>query len=143
MTLLSWFTERSKTFNYGRGILAGTLVFTLFGINTALIPNPYFIRQIPVVFWDYLFLGTTTLLATYYFGLEKSCRTSSDDRYALVGGLTGFFSFACPICNGLLLTLFSTATIMTYVEPIRPYLGLLATGVLVFLVYRGPDCKTT
>lgn len=141
MTLLSWFTEQFKKFNYVRGIVAGTIVFALLGMNTALIPNPFFVRQIPVVILDYLFLGTTTLLAAYYFGLDESCQTSSDDRYALLGGLAGFFSFACPICNGFLLALFSTATIMTYVEPLRPYLGLVATGVLVFLIYRGPNCE--
>lgn len=140
MTLSSWFAERSSNFHYGRGALAGGLAFVLLGANTALIPNPFFVRQIPVVIWDYLFLATTAILAAYYFGLDTSCRSSSDDRYALLGGLAGVFSFACPICNGILLALFSTATIMTYVEPLRPFLGLLATGVLIFLVSRGPRC---
>jgi hypothetical protein len=130
-----------ERFNLLRGMLVGLGVFVLFGMNTALISNPFFIRQVPIYFWDYIFLGTTSILAGYYFGLEDECRTSSDNRYALFGGVTGFFAFACPICNSLLLALFSTATIMTYLEPLRPFLGLASTAILIVFIFRGSSCE--
>lgn len=141
---MSWFTnwipERDR-FNYVRGLGVGFLTFLLLGMNTALIPNPIFVRQIPVYFWDYVFLGTTSLLAAYYFGLEDDCRTGTDNRMALAGGVTGFFAFACPTCNALLLFLFSTSTIMTYLEPLRPFLGVASTVILAVFIARDSSCE--
>jgi len=75
-----------------------SLIF-LFGIPTALIPNPWFIRMFDKNVYDYFFLiSSSALLGTcfgvYYYkkSLNKKCIITS---YS--GGIGSFFAFGCPI----------------------------------------------
>ena len=49
--------------------------------------------------------------------------------------IAGLFSFACPICSVLLVSLLGSAFVLTYFEPVRHPLGVAAVGALVYLVY--------
>ncbi len=123
-----------EDFDLKKGAGAALLFLTITGVVTGLIPNPIYVRMVPITFLDYLFLFTTSALAGLYFGKE-SCSVLGG-RLAGLGGLTGFLAFGCPVCNALLLAFFSSSAIMTYFDPLRPFLGVLSTALLGFFVYR-------
>ncbi len=109
--------------------------FIFAGIATALIPNPFFIRMIPANALDYFFLFTTSLslaLLYYYYNLKK-CKTCEITGYS--GVLAGIFSFSCPICSKLLVLAFGYYGVLTYFEPLRPYLGFLSLIVIGATLY--------
>jgi len=56
----------------------------------------------------------------------------------------GFLAFGCPICNALLLTLFSSSALMTYFDPYRPLLGVLSVTAFGAILYyqRKKGCET-
>ncbi|MFB6115670.1 MAG: hypothetical protein ABEK04_05310 [Candidatus Nanohalobium sp.] len=124
----------TEKFNYLKGLGTGIFFLSLTGIVTGLIPNPFYVRMVPVTALDYLFLITTSILAGLYFGKE-SCSTTGG-RFAGAGGFMGFLAFSCPVCNAILLAFFSSSAIMTYFDPLRPYLGVVSTLMLGFFVYR-------
>ena len=121
-------------FNLREGLIAGITFFLVTATVTGLIENPLYVRKVPVTALDYSFLFTTSMLAGLYFGKEKCSVT--DGRLMSVGGLTGFLAFGCPICNLFLLAFFSTSAIMTYFDPLRPFLGLFSTLILAIILFR-------
>lgn len=116
------------------GLAAGSLFFVITGLVTELIPNPFYERMVPVTFVDYIFLFSTSLLATVYFG-KKQCSVR-ENRLAGIGGIAGFLAFGCPTCNIFLIAFLSSSAIMTYVDPVRPYFGIISTAVMLFLVLK-------
>ena len=121
-------------FKFSRGISAGLIFLTVTGAVTGLIPNPFYVRMVPVTLLDYLFLFTTSFLASLYFG-KRQC-TVTEGRLAKVSGLTGFLAFSCPVCNAVLVAFFSSSAIMSYFDPLRPLFGVTSTLLLGILIYR-------
>lgn len=121
-------------YNLRKSAFYGTLFFVFTGVVTGLVPNPLYVRMVPIRWWDYLFLLTTSFLAAAFFG-KKECSVS-EGRLAKIGGVTGFFAFSCPICNAALLMFFSSSAIMTYFDPIRPFLGVVSTAMLAYFLLR-------
>lgn len=117
-----------------KSLFYGALFFTATGVVTGLIPTPLYVRMVPITFLDYFFLFTTSFLAAVFLGKEKCSATES--RLAKVGGVTGFLAFSCPICNVFLLAFLSTSAIMTYVDPVRPFLGVVSTITLLYLLKK-------
>lgn len=140
---MNWtkFKPELSHYDLRKAIFAGIIFFLLTGVVAGLIPTPLYERMVPITILDYVFLFTTSLLAGIYFGKEKSCRIQDDSRHAFLGGLTGFLAFACPICNALFLLFFSSSAIMTYFDPLRPYMGLVSTLFLAVIVYRTEECS--
>lgn len=124
-----------SSYDIRRGFIAGALFMIVTGVVTGLIPNPIYVRMVPITFLDYFFLATTSILSGLYFG-KKEC-TVIDSRLSAVGGITGFLAFGCPVCNAVLLAFLSSSAIMTYIDPLRPFLGVFSTLILGFLSYRG------
>ncbi len=121
-------------YNLRKSIFYGVLFFAVTGAVTGLIPNPLYVRMVSITALDYFFLFTTSFLAAAFFG-KKECGVT-EGRLAKIGGVTGFFAFSCPICNAALLVFFSSSAIMTYFDPIRPFLGVVSTAVLVYFLLR-------
>lgn len=122
------------SFNLKKASLVSSLFFLITGVVTGLIPNPVYVRMVPITALDYLFLVTTSVLAGYYFG-KKQCSVL-EGRLAGLGGLTGFLAFGCPVCNVILLSFFSSSALMTYFDPLRPFLGVFSTLLLGVFIYR-------
>jgi hypothetical protein len=114
----------------------------VFGVVTGLIPNPVYVRMVPRTPLDYLFLGSSALLLGVYAIQRTRARIDrDDDGVAALGVVGGVLAFGCPVCNAVLLTLFSGSAIMTYFDPLRPLVGLLTVGLLGGLVsYRHTRC---
>lgn len=122
------------SYNLKKGLAAGIVFFLVTGLVTELIPNPLYTRMVSITVLDYVFLFTTSILAAIYFG-KNSCRVT-DSRLAGVGGITGFLAFGCPTCNAILLTFFSTSAIIKYIDPLRPFFGLISTATIGLLLSK-------
>ncbi|MFH1391001.1 MAG: hypothetical protein ABIH20_01685 [Candidatus Diapherotrites archaeon] len=120
------------------------LFFIIMGTPTALVPNPLiqYTRMIEATALDYFFLATTSIMLAalislkLYFKSEK--KTGAKE---LVGGVAGFIAFSCPICNAILVAILGSATIMAFIEPLRPILGMVSIALLGYLIYNTLQCK--
>ena len=108
--------------------------FVLFGVVTGLIPNPLYVRMVPRTGLDYLFLvATAGFLGLYAF--QRTPRGRTDDTAATAGAVVGVLAFGCPVCNAVLLALFSSSTLMAFFDPLRPLLGAVSVMLFVGLLY--------
>ena len=107
--------------------------FFLVGTVTALWANPWFVRMTPAAGFEAALLAVQCLLGGLYLGIRApSCAVKS----AGSGSILGVLGVACPICNKVLLAIFGSGLLLTYFEPVRLYVGLLGTGILLFALYR-------
>jgi len=114
------------------GVSVGSVA--LFGVVTGLIPNPVYVRMVPRTGLDYLFL----LLTGGFLGLYTFQRSSvgrHDDKTATASAVVGVLAFGCPVCNAVLLALFSSSALMTYFDPLRPLLGAVSVALFAGLLY--------
>ncbi|HLD41979.1 MAG TPA: hypothetical protein VJB06_03005 [archaeon] len=128
------------------GTFFAIVVFLIFGILTAVIPNPIFIRQIPVNIFDFVFLFSTSVLIGAYISLSiPDKKLEGQTTYGIFAGtLGGILAFGCPICNALLVSLFGASALLTYFDPLRPILGTVSVIILSLMVYwksRLRNCK--
>ena len=117
----------------GLGIATGT--FLLFGTVTGLIPNPIYVRMVEHTPADYLFLLATAAFAGAFVYQRSLAAEPIGDRFAVGGIVGGFLAFGCPICNAVLLALFSSSALMTYFDPLRPLLGAVSVVAFVGLLF--------
>lgn len=124
----------AQKYNLKKALIAGIFFFSITGLVTDLIPNPFYVRKVPITLLDYMFLATTTVLSAVFFGKEECGEL--DRKLSYFGGATGFLAFACPTCNLFLLTFFSSSALLTYFDPVRPLLGVFSTIILTILIWR-------
>ena len=120
------------------------VLFIILGIPTALVPNPFlnYVRMIPATPLDYFFLATTSVLFAVLISLKLYYKSEKQvGAKELAGGAAGFITFSCPICNMLLVALLGGATIMAFIEPLRPILGVISIAILSYLIYNTLHCK--
>jgi len=126
----------------GLGVSVGA--FVLFGVVTGLVPNPLYVRMVPRTALDYLFLVLTAGFLGVYTVQRVPEETRGDDSVVTLSTVAGFLAFGCPICNALLLALFSSSALMTYFDPLRPLLGAVSVVLFGGLLYyrRTRACAT-
>ena len=131
--------KKSATISLLIAIAIGALFYIIFGAVTAMIPNPFFARMTPVGWLERSSLLITSLLLGAYIGLLYYGKASRKDKVcnatAASGGIFGFLTFGCSICNKILVLFLGITGVLTYFEPIRPLLGILSTGLLGFAVF--------
>lgn len=137
----------------------------VFGVVSAIIPNPIFGRQIPpepfaIATW----LASAPLMglvaATYTVPAPPAVTTLTPQSVApsgarngtlfgSVAGIGTFLAIGCPVCNKVALLLLGTSGAMTLYAPIQPLIGgaslALLAGTLVWrlrLRARGAACAT-
>ncbi|WP_435361533.1 hypothetical protein [Haloarchaeobius sp. DFWS5] len=118
--------------------------FLVFGAVTGLLRNPLYVRMVPRTGLDYVFLTLTAGFIGLYALQRPGTRRRGDDGIASVGAVAGVLAFGCPICNGLLLALFSSSALMTYFDPLRPLVGALSVLLFGTLLYvrSSRQCET-
>lgn len=119
-------TKREKLKAVLIGVGISILLYAIFGAVTAIIPNPFFTRMTPVGWIEKLSLLITSSLLGVYIGLLYYGKARGKDRLcnasATTGGIFGFLTFGCSICNKILVFFLGITGVLTYFEPIRPYL---------------------
>lgn len=108
--------------------------FVAVGTVTAVWANPFFQRMTPLGNWE---LASLILLSalTGIFVLVKhpSCRA----RKAGLGGVLSFLGIACPTCNKILMLIFGGQALLTWFDPVRPF--VTAAGIIVLLAAIGTE----
>lgn len=154
-------------------VIAGAVaaVFALVvGIVTVLIPNPWFMRDIDTVWWNYpvwmlTAVGAGLLTATYVRrtpkGEGESVDVANDDRESpeaqrtarmgIISGFLTWFAVGCPVCNKIALLALGYSGAITWFAPLQPVLAIAAlvlTGLALVWRLRGqvscplPQTKT-
>lgn len=115
---------------------AATALLT--GLPTDIIPNPFYRRMTPILWWDYPVWAATAILAglviaTYVRRVEGGASGGA----ALGGGTLSFFAVGCPICNKLVVALIGVGGALSFFAPVQPYLAAAGLALLaVSLVVR-------
>ena len=123
------------------GILVGVTIFLLLGIPTDIIENQRYLRMIPFTPLDVFFLVSTAILMGVYAGLMTYLKitnkvTKISTKYGTSGTVFSFFAISCPTCIQFLVILFGTTSMMTYYNPVRPYIGVLSILLISYGIYR-------
>lgn len=125
------------------GIGTAILSYIAFGTVTAIISNRFFTRMTPFGLWEQISLIVTSLLLGVYFGLAYYGKASGKSRVctttATAGGIFGFLTFGCSICNKILVFFLGVARVFTYFEPIRPFLGIVSILFLGFAIFKNAE----
>ena len=121
------------------GIMSAIIIILILGIPTAIIPNSFFTRMIPYTKLDLFFLiASSVMLGTYtgiFFYLKyKKRRQNNAVAYTGAGG--SFLAISCPVCIKLLVLIFGAAALLSYLQPLRPYMGFLSIGLIGFGLYK-------
>jgi peptidoglycan/LPS O-acetylase OafA/YrhL len=116
-----------------RGVLVGLALFGLVGTIAAVWENPFFVRMTPIGPWE---LAATTLMALLG-GVTAAlwvphCRLGGTGG----GGLASFLGIACPTCNKVLMLVFGGQALLTWFDPLRPYLAALGVALMGYAAYR-------
>ena len=136
----------------------------ILGLATVLIPNSFFTRDIPPVWWNYpvwiltsVFSGI--LFATYVrdgadpraavgtaTGADDG-KGADDDRQArrtsragMAGAFIAWFAVGCPVCNKFALLALGYSGAITWFAPLQPVLAVLAlvlVGIALVVRLRG------
>lgn len=115
------------------------LAILILGIPTAVIRNHFYFRMTPAFWFDYVFLVFNGALIGLYFAITytstqpEACKV---EKKSIFASLLALFGIACPICNQILLLIFSTTFLLSFLEPIRPYISLTSSILLFWLVAR-------
>jgi peptidoglycan/LPS O-acetylase OafA/YrhL len=116
-----------------RGLLVGIALFALVGTIAAVWENPFFVRMTPIGPWE---LVATALMA-FFGGVTAAlwvphCRLAGTSG----GGLASFLGIACPTCNKVLMLIFGGQALLTWFDPLRPYLATLGVAFMGYAAYR-------
>lgn len=120
-------------------VLFSGIAFLILSMPTAVVKNQFFTRMTPVYWFDYLFLVINSVLIGLYYGLvfnNPSQKTCQVERKSYLAQGLSFLGIACPICNKILVLFFGVTFLLTFLEPIRPYISLFSTVMLIWLIGR-------
>lgn len=123
-----------------------TIVFV--AIPTVLIPNPWFVREIPVTPWAWPVLLVTSVLAglvgATYVARKDVAEKDRGGVVGATGAIATFFAVGCPVCNKLVLIALGYTGALQFFEPLQPYLAggsiVLLAVALAMRVQRERSC---
>ncbi|BBG05885.1 MULTISPECIES: hypothetical protein [Pseudonocardia] len=98
----------------------------LVAVPTAVVPNPWFWREIPTPDWAYPVLGLVAVLSGLVAATYVRAPDGPGGRRASAGALLGFLAVGCPVCNKLVLLVLGYTGAITWFEPVQPVLAVLA-----------------
>lgn len=104
------------------------------GLPTDVVPNPFYVRMTPVVWWDYPIWAATAILAGLVAATYVRAGPTANDRRpagtAFGGSLLSFFAVGCPVCNKLVVAALGAGGALSYFGPAQPAIGLASIGLL-------------
>ena len=112
--------------------LAAAVTGLLTGLPTDLVPNPFFVRMTPILWWNYPVWAASALLAglvTATYVRRPPAGTAAGA--AASGGLLSFLAVGCPICNKLVVWLIGIGGALSFFAPLQPYLATAGLALLV------------
>jgi len=115
------------------------------GVPTAVIPNPFFIRMIPiepfnVIVWLVSAPLIGLLIATYGRPPAPAVGDRGIERgagRATLGGVAAFLAIGCPICNKVVVAALGVGGALSIFAPLQPLIGAASVALLgVTLAWR-------
>ena len=104
-------------------VAAGTALLT--GLPTDIVPNSFYVRMTPILWWNYPVWAATAVLAGLVVATYVRVRPVGSSVGATAGGgLLSFFAVGCPICNKLVVALIGVSGALSFIAPIQPDLRL-------------------
>ena len=85
----------------GFAIALGALTLAFVAIPTAVVPTPWFTRQVPVRWWEYPVAATTVVLVVVWSLLPRTAPSEDEagNRSMLSGTGLAMLAVGCPVCN--------------------------------------------
>lgn len=111
-------------------VLSTLATAVLVAVPTAVLPTPWFWREIPTPAWAYPVLGLVAVLSGLVAATYVRAPDGPGGRRASAGALLGFFAVGCPVCNKLVLLVLGYTGALTWFEPVQPFLAVLAVAGL-------------
>lgn len=111
-------------------VSGGIATLLLIGIPTAIIENPFFLRQTAVRLQDHIIWVLTGLLAGLIAGTYTMPAGANATGKAASGGFLSFLAVGCPICNKLVLLLLGISGALRYFAPAQLYIGIASLALL-------------
>lgn len=119
-------------------LTSATAVALVTGLPTDLVPNPFYRRMTPILWWNYPVWAATAVLAglvTATYVRRQPGRPVAGA--AASGGLLSFLAVGCPVCNKVVVWLIGISGALSFFAPIQPYLGVAGLALLaVSLIVR-------
>ncbi|MFC5996474.1 hypothetical protein ACFQE5_19910, partial [Pseudonocardia hispaniensis] len=108
---LNWSALNWSALNWSArrwGVAAGGAVVAalLIAVPTAVLPTPWFGRDLPVTWWSYPTLALTAILSGLLlasYTAEPGTAPIRPQLRALVGAALSWFAVGCPVCNKIAL----------------------------------------
>ena len=126
-------------------VVSGAVALVAFGILSAIIPTPFFVRPIaPEPFAIAVWIASAPLIgiisATYLAPAAAPAPSQLTTAAPLVqdqgstlgslGGLAAFLAIGCPVCNKIALALLGTSGALSIYAPIQPLIGVVSLVLL-------------
>lgn len=103
----------------------------LIGLPTDVVPNPFYRRMTPIIWWDYPVWAATALLAGLVLATYvRRVPVDSSAGATFGGGLLSFFAVGCPICNKLVVALIGVGGALSFFAPLQLYLAAAGLALL-------------
>lgn len=116
-----------------RGVLTGLVLFGVVGTVAAVWENPFFVRMTPLGPWELAATAVMAILGGITAALwVPRCRLRGTGG----GGIASFLGIACPTCNKILMLIFGGQALLTWFDPLRPYLAALGVLLMGLAAYR-------
>lgn len=137
----------------GSAAVAALVFGGLLGAATVLIPNSFFVREIPPEWWNYPVWIVTSVFAGLLVGTYVRDKPGADDpglqddpgsrrssRAGVAGAFLAWFAVGCPVCNKFALLALGYSGAITWFAPVQPLLavvGLVLITVALVVRLRG------
>ena len=129
---LLWSVARWPPRRWAAAVLAGVGTALLVGVPTAVLPNAFFARMTPVLWWNYPVWVVTAALVGLTVATFVRAVPGGSARTGRVtgGGLLSAFAVGCPVCNKLVVAALGTSGALTIWAPLQPAIALAALALL-------------
>lgn len=111
---------------------ATVLMALVVAVPTAVLPTPWFGREVPVTWWSYPTLAASAmlggLLTATYVDARPAARRS--ERRTWIGGALTWFAVGCPVCNKIVLLALGYTGALAWFAPVQPVLAVGSVGLL-------------
>ena len=127
-----WSVAHWPARRWAAAVLGGMGTALLVGVPTAVLPNAFFTRMTPVLWWNYPVWVVTAMLVGLTVATYVRPAPGLNTRTGRVtgGGLLSAFAVGCPVCNKLVVAALGTSGALTIWAPLQPLIAVTALGLL-------------
>ena len=133
LTALSTWSARRWIAAGGAAVVTALVI----GVPTALIPAPFFGREIPPTPWAWPVLIVTSILggllfATYVRDPGIETEEKGVNRTGTIGGILAYLAVGCPVCNKIVLIALGYTGALQWFAPAQPVLAVAGIALLAW-----------